>query len=515
MKKHLAIFTAILTLMLTMVGTVPTLVAAESTYANGQEILENGDFEMTNDDAVGTEGKFIGGSWANGTQKTSTNIQIVDEAGGAYQGKSAKVVTVNPESSVASLVSPTANLATFYENEFPLEGATTKLSFRINVERLDSATDSFIYICIGNGGNYLPNNTSASVKNRKLGEGKKITGVTDGWVDMELRYPAKNSAVTSNKTYYYLTFQVYGGATVYIDDVSVKEVKDGLLYSTEWDNVALPNVETWTVTEKTDTKIFGSASHLITHPGTATQAYAVYALEGRSLLTAGEKYKLAFWYKPVNPEDTSNPFVTIAQGTSKAPSRLKNSRFIDFRRDQWLAGGEKDGWREYVVYFTMESYDSSNTVLGLMFLGTNSFYIDNFTVTEDTDTDIAFYNAAGETVTAVKANDVLKAKAHLLSDKNETEGGRTVQILVARYEKNGDTLQCVEVSCENKTVYDEKQWLNGEDVARISGAEDVTLSYTVPSDAPAGSVIKAFLWDGVGTLKPIGAGMEKITVAAE
>lgn len=376
----------------------------------------------------------------------------------------------------------------------------TVISGKIKIDRLDGA--SYVTMDSQRKGFGDANSMKATLT---------IDKVTDGWTTFETTI-GDTSASSDGKYMFYI--RLFGTGTVYIDDISIQNkerlLKTGTLGWRQY--TAALNVTHGYISDPAYTgpavTPYSGDDCFYQWPATNYSSPRPYTLLSAKPV-AGATYRISMRFKPSVEEATYvGPRMEIIDSTQYTSS----GSFVKLGKDAWTVENvSSDGWNEISAYFTMPENTATNYALRIW-----AYYggwIDDLMIERDYEEDMEILSSNYESIESATPGQAIKLKAHIISDKTAEQGGRKVKPVVARYAKNGDKLQCVDVLVGSETVNMGTAMTGLENNSNYTTAsKDITVDYVIPADA-AGQVIKAFLWDGVSLQLPVG-GADTITVSA-
>lgn len=506
MKKHLAVFSAILMACICFSG-VTMMGASANTVEYGVELFPYGSCDAVTavDETKTTVNGWGGMGVADSTVKrgdTGYSYKLSFETAGSTDNQRGDFNFLNPTT---------------------LAGSYTLVTGFINITALGEG--SCAHACVQNSFGF---NSYYDISGRIT-----YTAVTDGWVPFALAVTDSVNPVA------YVNFYIEGTGTLYLDDISVKNMQG--YFPTEADSVPWNAEIAWvgasdyrggrnlTFFENNEAAFSGERGLKINAgEGYSALPTTCYELKGRSMLETGARYKMSFWFKPEH--DAAMPNVIFGKGTwygggDKLPA---TDRYLTLDHSAWTEEATSDsGWKKLSAYFTMPELDSTVplSMVLLSYAGDSDGYFDCFELLKDNDGSVKVTTQNGEAISEAKVGDVVTARLHVISEKTADEGGEKAAVLLAVYDKSG-TIKLVDFLANEKTVNKNVQKIGksyglpgdggGENNgyaynSYITDADDVTVSYTVPSEA-AGCTVKVFAWDGIASLASFGDAIE-FTVA--
>ena len=486
MKKAKQKFLAMGLTMLLCIGCFSALTVSAETPVFNVELLANGDFE-----ALNAKGEPEGWS-GDGQLETS----IVDEGKNALKLSAENVESDNKTSAYKGYTY--AKYA----------GSLTDITGRIYIK--DLGTDAKVCIEQYHTGTQEQYKIKASTLT--------ITKAESDWTTFEVYNTYWNAATC------FISIELYGSGTVYIDDISIQDKQqlitprmENLLWATE-SNKGKLNITHGYVSnaqedeDKAITLADGADCFYVSkNNDTYTDIRPYFAFTSRTEPQPGVKYRLSMRFHPWTGETHNGPRARFHKLSS---SNYLSTEYVRINPNCWTVENKSDdGWKHIFAYFTMpdEATDVVFTITGF-----TGGWIDDILMEADYDESAQILNEKFEALETANPGTKIKAKAHVVSDKIADDGGRDAAIILARYEKIGNTLQCVEIKVEEINVNSDTTVKVSDDntKTRINSAQDILLDYTIPEDAAIGSVIRAFAWNGTDSLSPIGKA-DTITVVAD
>ncbi len=464
------------------IGTMGMMAVSADNTALNTELLVNGDFSLKDEDGAVVGWSLTKPSGSGGSIKVENEVLRINASHGTVEGGNLDV-------------SKSLYAINRWEYAKPANG-TTVISGKINIETMEE--DSSVVIDSNRKGFGAANTMGAQIT---------YTEATKGWKTFE-------STITDTTTTtegYMFYVRVYGTALVWIDDVSIQH-KERLL---------LPGNLSWSGTTALANATHGYISNE-GYEGTPITPYSgddcFYIWNGTFNETtyssarattrlaanpvAGQTYRVSMRFKPnVNEATYLGPRIDILDWASYS----SNDKFLRIDKDDWTVGNVTNGWSEISAYFTMPTYEAST--VAIKFYGYFGGWIDDLMIERDCDRNVEILSSNFEPIEKEAPGATVKVKAHIVSDKIADDGGRKVKLVLARYAKVGDAMQCVEVSVLDETVN-----MGTAMTGYTTAAKDIRLDYVIPADAE-GQSIKAFLWDGENGINPIGK-RSAITVSA-
>lgn len=399
-------------------------------------------------------------------------------------GGSIKVENEKLRINSTSTVDKSLYAINYWNYQVPVSGKTI-ISGKINIESISEGAR----VVIG------CNHTKFGDAN-KMGEYLELTTATNGWVPFEVVVDG-----VSNKDDYLFFIRVYGTALVWVDDTSIQH-KERLLASGQLGWRVVEGKLNFTHGYTKDEAYVGpevtpySGDDCFyqwggTFEGTKYSAVRIcHLLDAKPVI--GETYRVSMRFKPKEENATYvGPRMEIVDWQTYSGS----GRIVSLNKDCWTVENvTSDGWKEISAYFTMPEYTATN--LGLKIWAYYGGWIDDLMIERDCDRKMEIMSANFEPIDKAAPGAAIKMKAHIVSDKTAAEGGRKVKLVLARYAKVGDSMQCVEIRVSDDTVNAGTAMTGTEGVSNYTtAAKDIRLDYVIPADA-AGQIIKAFLWDG-------------------
>lgn len=349
----------------------------------------------------------------------------------------------------------------------------------------------------------------------------------------------------------YLNIYVVGTGTVYVDDVSVKNIKNIFLQdiTTGWDPLTVGignNFGTRNVTfgfddpnavfegtaglyVKFDTYRYNANTRVVSYP------IPTNAETNRNAVLDNTNYRFSFWFKPAS--ETAVPYIVFGKGSfsvsDPAMTYPEKDRYITLADDDWTVKEVRaDGWKKMEAYFKTPVLDKEEALRMVICSwhgngkdASGCGYYDAFCLEKDYAEPLSVKNTAGEAIAEAKAGETVTISTHVLTDKTEADGGEDIAILLAAYNKEGK-LTVMDFITKTGTAYKNKAEQKTADVhdktitadstftKYYTDAENVELAYTIP-DSFAGYTVKAFCWNGASLLNPIDEPCEVTVTAAE
>ncbi len=464
------------------IGTMNMMMVSADNTALDTELLVNGDFSLKDEEGAVLGWTLTKPSGSGGSIKVENEVLRINASHGT-------VADGNLDTSKSLYA------INRWDYAKPTNG-TTVISGRIYIVSMQEGSSVVI-----------DSNRKGFGSTNTMGATITYTEATDGWENFENTI----TDTTTSTDGYMFYVRVYGTALVWVDDVSIQH-KPRLL---------LPGNLSWTGTTALLNATHGYISNEA-YIGTSVTPYSgddcFYIWNGTFNETpytsarattrlaanpvAGQTYRVSMRFKP-----------NVADGTYLGPrtdildwnDRGNSNKLLRIDKDDWTVGNVTNGWSEISAYFTMPTYDAST--VALKFWGYYGGWIDDLMIERDCDRNVEILSSNFETIEKEAPGATVKLKAHIVSDKIADQGGRKVKLVLARYTKVGNAMQCVEVS-----VLDETVDMNTVMTGYTTSAKDIRLDYVIPADTE-GQIIKAFLWDSENTLTPIGKG-SAITVSA-
>lgn len=469
------------------IGTMNMMMVSADNTALNTELLVNGDFSLKDEDGAVVGWSLTKPSGSGGSIKVENEVLRINASHG-------NVADGNLDTSKSLYA------INRWDYAKPANG-TTVISGRIHIESMQEGSSVVID---SNREGFGPANT--------MGATITYTGTTSGWETFE-----STITDTSTTTKGYLFYvRVYGTALVWVDDVSIQH-KERLLAS------PMESI-TWSQYNATRNVDFGYISNE-NYAGAEITPYSgndcFYQWRADAARTprpytalaspvVGANYRITMRFKPQT--DTAT-YVGPRMEIVYTETVTGGTNLVKLNYDAWTVENvTTDNWKEISAYFTMPTYDTEKA-LSLKIWAYYGGWIDDLMIERDYDESVKIVNTNFEMIEKAAPGTTIKLNSHIVSDKTADQGGRKVNLVLARYAKNGDNMQCVEVAVINKAVNSGVAVTGAEEKsAYTSAAEDVTYDYVIPSDAE-GQIIKAFLWDSENTLTPIGK-RSAITVSA-
>lgn len=465
------------------IGTMNMMMVSADNTALNTELLVNGDFSLKDEDGAVVGWSLTKPSGSGGSIKVENEVLRINALHG-------NVADGNLDTSKSLYA------INRWDYAKPANG-TTVISGRIHIESMQEGSSVVID---SNREGFGPANS--------MGATITYTKPTSGWETFETTI----TKTTTSDAGYLFFVRVYGTALVWVDDVSIQH-KERLLVpgNLNWSgSSALVNANYGYISDEayTGTAVTpysGDDCFYIwngTYNGTSySSARATTLLAANPV--AGQTYRISMRFKPNVAEATYlGPRTDILDFADRGNS----NKLLRIDKDDWTVGNvTSDGWSEISAYFTMPTYTVTN--LGLKFWGYFGGWIDDLMIERDCDKNMEILSSDFETIEKAAPGATIKLKAHIVSDKTAEQGGRKVKVVLVRYAKVGNAMQCVEVNVGDETVN-----MGTAIAGYTTSAKDIRLDYVIPSDAE-GQIIKAFLWDGENTLTPIGK-RSAITVSA-
>lgn len=484
MKKMLATGLAMLLLAgaMTAVTVSATETETEITPVYDVELLENGNFELLNEDGAPD-------GWNGGTLET----EIVDNPEeGRYALKLA-----------ASGVDASNRTRAYKDYQYTkYNGSITVITGRIYIKEL--ADDAYINIESYYGG-FGP---SKIIEATTL----KFTDETSDWVTFE----AYNTYWNGPETCYFAV-ELYGEGTVYLDNISIQDKQwlitpkmGNLNWATESNkgklNTTHGYISNVNYSGAEVTPYTGDDCFYVWNTGTYGDVRPYYAFTSRTKPQPGVKYRLSMRFKPLEGATYIGPRVRFCKGntnTDGAITGISGTEYVRINPGCWtLENVSEDGWNEISAYFTMP-----DSIENIIFVATGYYggWIDDITLKADYDETAKIVNTNFEELETAEPGAAIKVKAHAVSSVSEEEGGRKVMIILARYQKVDNKMQCVEVEICDKLIYDDLTVNVTGDASRtrVQSAQDCVIDYEIPADAD-GNIIKAFFWNDTDAFSSIG-----------
>lgn len=494
MKKVTQKFLAMGLVMLMCIGCFSAFtVSAEDTPFN-VELLTNGDFELKDESDSSPVGWTIG--------KTPSN------AGGT--------VMVRDEMLRIKATNATTDGSSWAYQKYsyvkPTRGMTV-ISGKIYIEELSNG--SYVKIDSNRNG-FAPQNT--------MGAMVTYTEPKKEWVSFE-----STITDTSPADSYMFYIRLYGTGLVWVDDVSIQN-KDRLL-PTPWESMS------WNIkaTEEGVAEDFGYITNdELKAAGEEFKAFSgdscffikktankttrpMYKFTAATTPVVGANYRISCRFRPlVETQEINGPKIHIgtSNDANRFPKNWSGTSFIAIP-GTWTVGNEINGWYELTTYFTMTNPDN-HTYVRLAIWNTYQGYIDDLVIERDYEETARILNEDSKDITSAKAGETIKVKAHAIAEETMEKGGEKPAVILMRYTQEKGVRKCVDVKIVEKALAaDGVTALPDGSITRNweHAAEDIVLDYTIPADA-AGSVIRAFAWNGADSLSPIGKA-DMITVVAD
>lgn len=518
MKKHLAIFSAILMVMLCVTCINPVSAA---TPAYDVELITNGNCDN------GTVG------WSKGVGTMSSD-QTVRRG---HSGSSIKFEIGEEDLSAADANKALRAPSFSYAWD---QAGHTRITGYIHVAALSSGAKVKISPQHNYSNGDFPTGTPIEIKTVSA-EGEWIP------VEFSLNFSANSSYF---KTVYTNILILGGTGTVYVDDFSAKNVKN-LFMHTITDGGDPLKASGATRGQKGVTIFYAASDAAIEgrtgmeikydisvstyHANTiaCTEALPVDNTSARNAITGNTNYRLSFWFKAAN--EKAVPYIIFGKGPYNETNGLHpgKDRYVTLDDSDFIVKQVRDdGWKQFEACFTLPEIDTTKDLRMLICSWSTAKsknasgcgYYDGFCLEKDYAEDLTVTKENNAPVKEANVGEKLNFSTHILSDKTAEEDGKKAAIMLAVYDKSG-VLKCVDVKTVEKTVYknmavsrtveDYDMYLTAGDTFTkyTTDAGDVTLTYTVPEVA-AGCTIKAYCLNGISSLKLEGNICE-VQVAAE
>lgn len=495
MKKATQKFLAMGLVMLLCIGCFSALTVSAETPVFNVELLANGDFEALN--AKGTPEGWNG----DGQLETS----IVDE------GKNALKLSAENVGS--------DNLTRAYKGYTYAKyaGSLTDITGKIYIKELDKDNGAKVRIEQYHTGTQSQYKITASTL--------EFTQAEDDWITFEAYNTYWNAATC------YISIELYGSGTVYIDDISIQD-KQWLItpkMNMTWSIHSGKSKENTTHGYISDNS-YDLESSPVKKGYTGDDCFYIWnnADLGMSDVTVyytfpaartkpqpNTKYRLSMRFYPLPGATHKGPRLKFNLGSVNSNGQytgLTSTEYFRVEPNCWTVENVDNGWNNIFVYFTTPENIDNNFCFALT--GYYGGWIDDIMLEGDYDESAQILDENFIARETASPGTKIKAKAHVVSDKIADDGGRDAAIILARYEKIGDTLQCVEVEVKEINVDSDTKVQVSSTRTRLNSAQDIILDYTIPEDAAIGSVIRAFAWNGTDSLSPIGKA-DTITVVAD
>lgn len=484
------------------IGTMNMMMVSADNTALNTELLVNGDFSLKDEDGAVVGWSLTKPSGSGGSIKVENEVLRINASHG-------NVADGNLDT--------TKSLYAINRWDYakPTKG-TTVISGRIHVESMQEGSSVVI-----------DSNRKGFGATNTMGATITITKATGGWENFE----STITDTTASADGYMFYVRVYGTALVWVDDVSIQH-KDRLL-PTPWESMSWAFDSTEGTSdnfkEVTNEELTAANANFTAHSGDSCfiiqktdgkTSRPMYKFGTANAPIEGQAYRISCWYRPIELTDTTSvgPKITIANAKENGKNWYPKSlaTVATFDNLSWNVGqvGE-DGWRQLSAYFVM-NYTSTEHIYARLVVWNSIFgYIDDLKIEADFEEQAKILNSDFKEITSAKAGDTIKVRAHAIAEKTTAEGGEKPAVVLIRYTEENGVRVCTDIKMVTEEIAADKDYSVGEGTAARTwkqSGEDIVFDYTIPNDA-AGSVIKAFAWDGVSSLNPIGKN-RVITVSA-